>query len=182
MSGIAYALFDTAIGRCSLAWGAGGIKAVRLSDSDDGLSRDRMLRRFPEAVEAVPPPHIQAVIDDVVRLLAGEHVDLSGAPLDMTDVPDFHRQVYALVLKIPPGQIRTYGDVARDLGDVTLSRAIGQAMGANPFPIIMPCHRVMAAGGKLGGFSAPGGSNTKLKMLTIERARPDAGPQGDLFG
>ncbi|WP_369058531.1 methylated-DNA--[protein]-cysteine S-methyltransferase [Caulobacter sp. 73W] len=182
MSGIAYAFFDTAIGRCAIAWGEGGIKGLRLPDDDPAYVLRRMLARFPEAEEGAPPPHIQAVIDDIVRLMLGERVDLSAAPLDMSDVPDFHRQVYDRVLQIQPGQIRTYGDVARDLGDITLSRAIGQAMGANPFPIVMPCHRVMAAGGKLGGFSAPGGSDTKRRMLIIEGGKPDAGPQGDLFG
>ncbi|MDG2520987.1 methylated-DNA--[protein]-cysteine S-methyltransferase [Caulobacter segnis] len=182
MSGIAYAFFDTDIGRCAIAWGDGGIKGLRLPDDDPAYALRRLLNRFPDAEEVAPPPRIQAVIDDIVRLMRGEKVDLSAAPLDMSDVPEFHRRIYAVAMRIQPGQIRTYGDIARDLGDITLSRAVGQAMGANPFPIVMPCHRVMAAGGKLGGFSAPGGSNTKLKMLVIEGGKPDAGPQGDLFG
>jgi methylated-DNA-[protein]-cysteine S-methyltransferase len=94
----------------------------------------------------------------------------------MTQVPDFERNVYAIAREIPPGQTLTYGEIAEQLGDKLLARDVGQAMGRNPFPIVVPCHRVVAANGKLGGFSAPGGANTKLKLLAIEGAVPNGQP------
>src|SRR5262249_25431219 len=108
-----------------------------------------------------------------------EAVDLTGIGLDESRVPEFHRRVYAIARSIPPGGTLTYGDIANRLGDPTLARAVGQALGENPFPIIVPCHRVLAANGRLGGFSAPGGTTTKLKLLRIEGA--DAAAQLELF-
>jgi methylated-DNA-[protein]-cysteine S-methyltransferase len=119
---------------------------------------------------------VDLAIRDIVRLLAGEAVDLSRVALDMTGVPEFNRQVYAIAREIPPGETMTYGAIARRIGDVTLSRAVGQALGQNPFPIVVPCHRVLAANGKTGGFSARGGVATKMRMLSIERARTGSAP------
>jgi methylated-DNA-[protein]-cysteine S-methyltransferase len=107
----------------------------------------------------------------MVALLEGEPDDLTDITLDMSDVPDFNRQVYEIARTIPPGEIVTYGEIAQRLGDKMLSRAVGQALGQNPFTIVVPCHRVLAANGKTGGFSANGGVTTKFRMLTIERAR-----------
>jgi len=103
-------------------------------------------------------------------LLRGEHRDLTGIRLDAEGMDPFHRRAGEAARAIPPGQTRTYGQLAAQLGEPRLAQAVGQAMGKNPFPIIVPCHRVVAAGGKTGGFSAPGGSKTKLKMLQIEGA------------
>ncbi|BCW90382.1 Methylated-DNA--protein-cysteine methyltransferase [Alphaproteobacteria bacterium SO-S41] len=108
-----------------------------------------------------------------------EVVDFADAPLDWSVVGAFERKVYDIARRIAPGETRTYGEIARELGDLALSRAVGQALGANPFPPIVPCHRVLASGGKTGGFSAPGGIETKFRMLEIERAH--AAPT-DLFG
>jgi methylated-DNA-[protein]-cysteine S-methyltransferase len=130
-----------------------------------------MQRQFREASEETPPGDVQVVVAEIQRLLAGERRDLSSAALDMSAVPEFDRRVYIETRSIAPGQTLTYGDIATRLGDVGLSRAVGQALGRNPFPIIIPCHRVLAAGGKTGGFSAPGGTDTKRRLLEIEGAR-----------
>ena len=108
----------------------------------------------------------------MVALLSGEPRDLSGIAIDDAEISDFNRKVYAIARAIPPGQTLTYGEIAERLGDKALARAVGQAMGENPTPIVMPCHRVLAANGKTGGFSAPGGVITKLRLLTIEGAQP----------
>ena len=132
-------------------------------------------RRFPEWQEREPPPEVRAGASTAIRaLLDGEARDLSEIELDLEGVSDFHRQVYAIARRIPPGRTRTYGDIAAELGDKGLARAVGQALGLNPFAPVVPCHRVLAAGGKWGGFSAHGGAASKLRMLAIEGARPDS--------
>jgi len=171
MSTQGFTLFDTAVGRCAITWGETGVTSVRLPERSDAAMRAWIGRRHPEAREMSPPPAIESAIGDIRRLMDGEKQDLSAIVLDMSDVPDFERRVYAETQSIPPGQTLTYGDIATRLGDVALSRAVGQALGRNPFPIIVPCHRVLAAGGKSGGFSAPGGVDTKRRMLEIEGAR-----------
>lgn len=172
-------LIDTAVGRCGIAWGAGGIRAFQLPEPDDEATLARMFRRGgPLPVEA-PPPAVRDVIERVQALLEGEPVDLRDVVLDETGIPDFHRRVYALTRQILAGQTRTYGELATELGDLALSRAVGQALGANPHAVIMPCHRVLAAGGASGGFSAGGGVSTKLRILLIERAQ--IGGQPGLF-
>jgi methylated-DNA-[protein]-cysteine S-methyltransferase len=167
-----FALFDTAIGSCGIVWTARGIAAVQLPEADAQKTRARMLRRFPAAREAKPTASVQRAIDGVVALLQGERRDLTDIVIDDGAIPDFNRRVYAIARKIPPGQTMTYGQIAEQLGDKLLARDVGQAMGENPTPIIMPCHRVLAAGGKTGGFSANGGVTTKLRLLTIEGAQP----------
>ena len=157
-----YAVFETAIGRCGLAWNEAGITRVGLPPAD---------RLHSGRTPASPPPDIQSVIDDIIALLAGEARDLTSARLDMGGIKDFNRRAFDIARTIPPGGTLTYGEVAARLGEPAAARAVGAAMGANPFPIIVPCHRVLAADGGLGGFSAPGGAATKLKMLQIERAR-----------
>jgi methylated-DNA-[protein]-cysteine S-methyltransferase len=130
-----------------------------------------MLQRFPAAGEATAPPEVQGVIDRIVALLRGEMSDLSSIPLDMEEVPAFHRRVYEAARAIPPGMTLSYGDIAARIGAPGAARAVGQALGRNPFPIVVPCHRVVAADGKIGGFSAQGGVVTKRRMLAIEGAR-----------
>jgi methylated-DNA-[protein]-cysteine S-methyltransferase len=173
------ALFDTPIGRCGIAWGENGIVGLQLPGPDDARTRKRLTGRLTGAKEADPPPAVREAIARIVALLSGERADLSPIPLDLGRVSDFEKQVYAIARTIPPGETLTYGDIAEKLGDKLLSRDVGQAMGKNPFPIVVPCHRVVAANGKLGGFSAPGGVDTKLKMLAIEGAA--VGGQPDLF-
>lgn len=170
-----YTLFDTPIGFCGLAWNGRGIVGVQLPEDDASKTRSRIAKRFPEATQGPPPAHIQGIIADVIALLKGEARDLSAVPLDMEGVPELHRRVYDVARSIPPGKLLTYGEIASRLG-VDNARLIGQALGRNPFAIIVPCHRVVAAGGKLGGFSANGGSMTKRRLLAIEGARRDENP------
>lgn len=171
-----FAIFDTGIGRCGIAWGPHGITGLHLPERSDHETRACLLRKCPDAAEALPPPDVRRVIDDIVALLRGEVVDLSEVVLDMTRVPEFERRVYDVARTIAPGATLTYGEIATRLGDRGLARDVGQALGRNPFPIVVPCHRVLAAGGRAGGFSANGGLTTKLRMLTIERARTSDAP------
>jgi len=170
VANLAATLFDTAIGRCGIAWGERGIVGVQLPEAREFETRARMLQRFPGAREAPPPAEVQRAIDGIVELFQGKPNDLSDVVLDLDGVPEFHRGVYDIARTIPPGKTMTYGDIAKRLGGVELSRDVGQALGRNPCPVVVPCHRVLAAGGKPGGFSANGGVTTKLKMLAIEGA------------
>jgi methylated-DNA-[protein]-cysteine S-methyltransferase len=175
-----FTVFETALGWAGIAWNAGGLAAVRLPSSDKARAEAGLLRRFPDAAPAEPLFHVKCVIADIQRLLRGERPDLREAVLDLSGTPDFDARVYELARAIPPGETRTYGEIATALGDRLLAREVGQALGRNPWPIVVPCHRVTAAGGKLGGFSAPGGRTTKLRLLAIEGA--EAAAQADLFG
>jgi methylated-DNA-[protein]-cysteine S-methyltransferase len=171
MSEFAFALFDTALGRCGLAWSQAGVRAVSFAHSDDAATCNNLRRRAPGAEETdAPPANIRRHIVDIEKLFAGEAVVLSRIELDLRGIGEFEREVYALALEIPPGQTKTYGDLARALGDVSLSRRVGQALGRNPFPIVVPCHRVLGADGAMIGFSAPGGAELKRKLLRIEGA------------
>lgn len=174
MSDLEFTLFDTAIGRCGIVWSRQGVVGVRFPERDDTATRNRLLRRFPAAREAVAPAAIQSAIGAIVALLAGERRDLSSVPVDLQNASDFNRRVYDIARGIGPGTTLTYGEIAARLGDRMLARDVAQALSENPCPIIVPCHRVMAAGGKTGGFSAPGGVRTKLRLLSIEGARPEA--------
>jgi methylated-DNA-[protein]-cysteine S-methyltransferase len=165
-----FTLFDTALGRCAIAWGPHGIVAVQLPEADDDALRARMGRAVPGVRESVPPAEVQEAIGAIVALLSGAPRDLATAVLDMESVPGFHRRVYAVARAIPPGETITYGEIAERIGERGAAQAVGQALARNPFPIIVPCHRVLAAGGALGGFSARGGVATKRRMLAIEGA------------
>jgi len=165
-----FALFASDLGFCGIAWGPGGICGAQLPLGSEQATRQRMYRRFAPAGELAPPPEVRLAIFGVVALLNGERIDLSGITLDMTGVPPFHRRVYELARAIPVGSTLTYGEVAAQLGKPGAARAVGQALGANPFAPVVPCHRVLAAGGKAGGFSATGGIKTKLQLLLNERA------------
>jgi methylated-DNA-[protein]-cysteine S-methyltransferase len=170
MTGQHFAIFDTAIGPCGIVWGARGITGVQLPMGSEDKTRNRIRQRDPDVTEAPPPGAVQRAIDGILELLAGKPNDLADVELDLDGVPEFNRGVYDIARKIPPGKTLTYGDIAKKLGGVELSRDVGQALGRNPCPIVVPCHRVLAAGGKPGGFSANGGVVTKLKMLAIEGA------------
>jgi methylated-DNA-[protein]-cysteine S-methyltransferase len=165
-----FAIFDTAIGPCGIVWGERGITGVQLPMGSEEKTRKRILQRNGEVVEAAPASEVQRAIDRITELLAGKPDDLADVVLDLDGVPEFNRGVYDIARTIPPGKTMTYGDIAKKLGGVELSRDVGQALGHNPCPIVVPCHRVLAAGGKPGGFSANGGVVTKLKMLAIEGA------------
>jgi methylated-DNA-[protein]-cysteine S-methyltransferase len=163
-----FALFDTEIGRCGLAWGPRGIVGACLPEASDDAVRARFRRRYSEAMETAPPAEIRRVCDAVVALTRGEPVEFTDVTLDMDGVPDLNRQVYDIALRIPPGATLTYGEIAARMGQPDAARAVGVALGQNPFPPIVPCHRILMAGGRIGGFSAPGGIATKRKLLAIE--------------
>jgi methylated-DNA-[protein]-cysteine S-methyltransferase len=176
---ISYALFETAIGHAGIAWGDHGLVGVHLPERDPQVARQSFLRRFPEAAEATVPADYSKTVEDIRALMRGDKPDLLDTAIDLSRTPEFHARVYEIARAIPPGETLTYGEVAEKLGDKLLARDVGQALGKNPWPIVVPCHRVTAAGGKLGGFSARGGVNTKLKLLGIEGAKAAAQP--DLF-
>ncbi len=171
-----FAIFDTALGYCGIVWTGRGIAGVNLPEGSEEKTRARVKKRFPEAQEAAPSAEVQKIIDEVIALIDGEKIDFSHVTLDHAPLPEFSKRVYEIVRTIPIGHTLTYGDIAKQLGDVSLSREVGQAMGKNPTPIIMPCHRVVAASGKTGGFSAPGGVDTKMKLLSIERRHGNHAP------
>jgi len=174
-----YAIFDTAIGFAGIAWNDAGLVACHLPEREAETARRGFLRRFPEASEGEVPSQLAATVTGIQALMRGEKADLSDAPLDLSRTPEFHARVYEIARAIPPGETLTYGEIAVKLGDKLLARDVGTALGKNPWPIVVPCHRVTAAGGKPGGFSARGGVNTKLKLLGIEGAA--AAAQSDLF-
>jgi methylated-DNA-[protein]-cysteine S-methyltransferase len=163
-----YAIFDTTLGPCGVVWNEHGLTGVHLPDGSPTRTCSSLARRFPEASPAEPPAPVQQAIDGIVALLRGERRDLREIALDFEGVPEFHRRVYELSRTIAPGATMTYGDIARRLGRPGTARAVGQALGQNPWPIVVPCHRVLAADGGMGGFSAPGGVATKRRMLEIE--------------
>jgi methylated-DNA-[protein]-cysteine S-methyltransferase len=170
----AYALFDTAIGRCGLAWGPRGVIGVQLPEKDLHATRTRLMRHCPAAEETdAPSKPIARAIEDIQALLKGEKKTLRTITLDMSRVAPFNARVYETTRAIAPGQTRTYGDIARAIGDASAARAVGQALGRNPFAIVVPCHRVVGANDKLVGFSANGGIATKLRLLQIEGWRAD---------
>jgi methylated-DNA-[protein]-cysteine S-methyltransferase len=177
MTARSFAIFDTAIGVCGIAWGERGVAAVQLPETSEQKTRARLLRRFPEAREAPPSPDVRRAIDGIVALLKGEASDLSAVVLDMENLPAFNRRVYEVARAIPQGATLSYGEIAARLGEPPqVARDVGQALGQNPIPIIVPCHRVLAANGKPGGFSASGGVTTKLRLHTIERAKTSDAP------
>src|SRR5436190_7053562 len=168
-----YALVDTAIGTFGVAWTDKGLARVALPGRDRAktelwISRDPAEPGFPEGALA-------GLAERTRRYAQGEHEDFTDVPLDLDEVPLFNRQAYAELLKVGYGETTTYGAIARTLGDVALSRAVGQAMGANPIPLVIPCHRVLGADGKTGGFSSPGGVTAKMRMLALEHAASPTG-------
>ncbi len=167
---LCFTLFETPIGPCGIAWGEAGIRGLQLPESNAQQTLERMRQRFPAAQQTPPAAPVRAAIDGVLAMLSGQPHDFSALVLDMRGVPEFHQRVYALALQIAPGQTLTYGELAARLGEPGAARAVGQALGRNPFAPVVPCHRVLAAGDKPGGFSAAGGIRTKLRLLIIEGA------------
>jgi methylated-DNA-[protein]-cysteine S-methyltransferase len=176
---IGFCIFETAIGACGIAWTADAIASAQLPEVDRAATLRRMRRRHPECEEVPPPEWVARVIGRVQALLEGARDDLADVPLAWADEPEFNRRVYEITRAIPPGHTLTYGDVAQRIGDPGAARAVGQALGHNPFAPLVPCHRVLGAGNSGTGFSATGGVATKLRMLEIERAQ--LGGQPGLF-
>lgn len=159
-----YALFDTPIGRCAVVWSPSGIVRMQLPEADD----QQTVRRLGDAVEASPPEWVARVIQQVVRHLGGDLQDLSSVPLDLTGITPFARGLYEAARFVEAGRTITYSELAQRMGVPGGARAVGRALGANPFSLVVPCHRVVAASGTLRGFSAHGGLSTKAKLLAIE--------------
>jgi methylated-DNA-[protein]-cysteine S-methyltransferase len=169
-----YHLFETAAGFVALGWNDRGIAALRLPDASAHDAERALLRRLPNAERSEPPLPVQTVVDAIVRYFVGERIDFSAIPVDMGAQEPFFERVYTLVRGLGWGETTTYGAVARTLGaGLEFARDVGQAMASNPVPLIVPCHRVTGAGGKIGGFSAPGGSMSKARMLELEGVAVD---------
>lgn len=168
MASTHFAFFSSPIGRCAVVWGERGISGIYLPESRESETRARLLRRHTGAIESQPVDGVAQAIASMSAQLDGAAMDLAAIALDMSGVPAFHRRVYEVARQIPSGSTLTYGEIATRLGSRGLARAVGQALGSNPFPIVVPCHRVLAAGGRIGGFSASGGITTKLRLLGIE--------------
>ena len=169
-------LFETAIGVCGISWSERGITGIQLPAPREDLTWARLRRRARSARELPAPPQVASAIAGITALLAGEDADLSRLELDQTGAEPFDRRVADVARTIPAGETLTYGEVATRIGAPGEAREVGAALGRNRFPIIVPCHRVGAANGKLGGFSAPGGTQTKLRLLEIERRAHGATP------
>jgi methylated-DNA-[protein]-cysteine S-methyltransferase len=168
---VAFAIFETTIGDCGIAWSARGVCGVQLPEASAVATRSRLQRRLGEGLESPPTAAISEAIAGVQGLLRGEPLPLTGIVLDETSLADFAHRVYEITRRILPGATRTYGEIAAELGDPTAARSVGRALGQNPCPLIVPCHRVLAAQNRSGGFSAYGGTTTKLRLLEIERRR-----------
>ena len=173
-----FTIFETPIGACGIAWTEHGIIGVQLPESDVDATRARMARRHPLLSESPPPAYVNQAIDAIRELLRGKRVDLNDVEVHLPAATPFELRVYDAARAIPAGSTKTYGEIAKLIGSPNAAREVGAALGRNPVPIIVPCHRVLAANGKTGGFSAPGGVSTKLRMLAIEGG---GGPLFDQF-
>ncbi|MFT3769532.1 MAG: methylated-DNA--[protein]-cysteine S-methyltransferase [Minicystis sp.] len=164
-----HAFFSTPFGECALAWGARGLRWILLPERSPEETRARVARIASTSVEEEsPPPWVKEAMHRIARHLQTGAEDLSTILLDMEPVSPFFRRVYEVTCGVRPGEVKTYSEIASLVGSPSAVRAVGQALGKNPFPVVVPCHRVVAAGGKPGGFSAPGGLDTKARLLAIE--------------
>ena len=171
MSGRGYTIFDTGIGRCGIVWSPAGIAGVQLPEAREIETRRRLFQLYPEARELRAPVDVEIAIEGIVALLRGQAADLSDATLDMTDIPAFNQRVYAFARSIPRGETRTYDEVASHLRASGAVHSVAQALARNPFMIIVPCHRVLEAGGYADKISPNGGAISKRRLLSIEGAR-----------
>jgi methylated-DNA-[protein]-cysteine S-methyltransferase len=172
-------IFDTAIGPCGVAWNARGLTGVQLPEKDRATTERRLAAKAGSAGTAEPPPSVATIVADIQRYLAGEQVDFSAVAVDLDALDPYRQKLYGAMRSLAWGHTTTYGELAKQLGatDWEGARDVGEAMGRNPVPVVIPCHRVLAAGGKLGGFSAHGGAKTKAKLLALEGVHLDGGPR-----
>jgi methylated-DNA-[protein]-cysteine S-methyltransferase len=170
MAGRAYTIFDTGIGRCGIAWGHAGIVGVQLPEAREIETRRRLFQLYPDGRETRPPLNVEVAIEGIVALLRGEPCDLSDVTLDMGGIHAFNQRVYQITRMIPRGETRTYGELAARLGASGAVRSVAQAIARNPFVIIIPCHRVLEAGGYADKISPHGGVISKRRLLSIEGA------------
>jgi methylated-DNA-[protein]-cysteine S-methyltransferase len=170
-----YCLFETALGTVGLAWSERGLIRLQLPESTRAATERRLRGWSTEMTEAEPAPQIRKAVAAVERYLAGKPVDFTPLTLDLAGVGDFHRKLYEAARRVGWGETTTYGELAKRVGSPGAARAVGQAMGRNPIPLIIPCHRVLASGRKIGGFSAFGGAVTKTRLLALEGVHLDEG-------
>ena len=170
MAGRWYTIFDTAIGRCGIAWGALGVVGVQLPEARELDTRKRLFQLYPDAREMRPHEEIEVAIEGIAAILHGRNADLSGVTLDMTGIPAFNQRVYQFARTIPRGETRTYEEVASGLRASGAVYSVAQAIGRNPFMIIVPCHRVLEAGNYTDRISPHGGAISKRRLLSIEGA------------
>jgi methylated-DNA-[protein]-cysteine S-methyltransferase len=170
MSGRGYTIFDTGIGRCGIAYGYSGVIGVQLPEAREIETRRRLYQLYPDAREMRPSLNVEIAIEGIVALLRGNASDLSDVTLDMTGIHAFNQRVYELTRAIPRGETRTYGDIATRLGTPDAAHLVAQAIAKNPFMIIVPCHRVLEAGGYADKISPYGGTISKRRLLSIEGA------------
>jgi methylated-DNA-[protein]-cysteine S-methyltransferase len=169
-----YCLFDTAIGACGLAWNERGLTRLQLPESDRIVTEKRLSANAAGASHPAPAA-IEQLIADMQDYMSGRRVDFASVAIDLTGADPFQRKVYEAARAVPWGQTVSYGELARQTGSPGAARAVGQALSRNPVPIIVPCHRILAKGHRIGGFSAPGGTITKERLLALEGVRIDAG-------
>ena len=164
-----YLIFETASGFCGIAWTGAGISRFQLPAGSAEAAERFLLRGMPDAEPGAPTPEVAEAIAAAQRYFKGEETDFSGVRLDLGDQDAFFMRVYAAARQVGWGHTTTYGALAKELGaGPEAARDVGQAMAKNPVALIIPCHRVLAAGGKVGGFSAPGGARAKIRMLELE--------------
>jgi methylated-DNA-[protein]-cysteine S-methyltransferase len=168
MPGRAYTIFDTAIGRCAIAWGSSGIVGVQLPEAREIDTRRRLFHIYPEARETRPPPNAEVAIEGIVALLRGEASDFADVTLDMSGIHVFDQRVYQITQRIPRGQTLTYDALAGQMGTPSSGRSVAHAIARNPFVVIVPCHRVLEAGGYADKMSAHAGLISKRRLLSIE--------------
>jgi methylated-DNA-[protein]-cysteine S-methyltransferase len=174
MAGRGYSIFDTGIGRCGIAWGDLGVVGVQLPEAREIDTRKRLFQLYPDARELRPPENVEMAIGGIVALLRGGDSDLSDVTLDMTGIPAFSQRVYAFTRTIPRGETRVYADVASALRASGAVFSVTQAIGRNPFMIIVPCHRVLEAGRYADNISPNGGAISKRRLLSIEGTKTTA--------
>jgi methylated-DNA-[protein]-cysteine S-methyltransferase len=168
MAGRAYTIFDTGIGRCGIAWGEAGIVGVQLPEAREIETRKRLYHLYPDAREMRPPLNVELAIEGMVALLRSEPGDFSDVTLDMSGIHAFNQRVYQITRAIPRGETRTYGEIAARLGTSGAVHSVAKAIARNPFVIIVPCHRVLEAGGYADQISPHGGTVSKRRLLSIE--------------
>ena len=172
-----YLIFETAGGFCGIAWSNVGITRFQLPTRSAETTERILRRRVPGAEPGAPTPEIAEAVAAVRRYFDGEETDFSGVTLDLGEQDAFFEQIYAAARRVGWGHTTTYGTLAKELGaGPEAARDVGQAMAKNPVALIIPCHRVLAAGGKVGGFSAHGGSATKIRMLELEGVHVEPPP------
>ena len=170
-----WCLFESVLGACAIAWSDAGLVRLQLPERDREATRERITSRTPAPDETAPDAHAAAAIAALQRYFEGKPESLADIRLDLTATSTAYRRIYAATRAVGWGRTATYGDIARRIGEPGAARAVGQAMSRNPVPIIVPCHRILASGGRMGGFSAYGGTLTKQRLLELEGVYPGSG-------